>query len=522
MNRTLAPLPARRMPTLPPIDSASRSSIRILVVDDERTLRESCHSVLEAEGYNVVVAGRGNEARDTLKRRPFDITLVDWFMGEVPGSELLRIALATNPGTIVIIMTGNPSVASSLEALQAGAWDYLPKPFSGTQLQILVGRAAHAVLVARESRALEEQREQHPVDGDRIAVLGDAPLFRKAIALARRVAATDASVFLTGESGAGKELFAQFIHDNSRRSSRSLVAVNCAALPEPLLESEMFGHCKGAFTGAVRDKPGLLETANGGTLFLDELIEMPKSIQAKLLRVIQDGVVRRVGSETTDAVVNVRFIAATNTDPEAAVKAGDMREDLYYRLRVVPINVPALRERPEDIPLLADYFLSTYWVRHRRKGAPFPRLTDAALRALCGYAWRGNVRELQNVIEHVAVVVEPGAEIRPEDLHLTGDAGAADTSANPASLISTLLEESYHAARDRVIAQFERQYLTWLVNRASGNMSKAARIAGVDRTTLYRLMERHGLQRSPTAGWDCAAVRGAPSAGTTWSDRRHG
>ena len=213
MNRTLAPLPARRMPTLPPIDSASRSSIRILVVDDERTLRESCHSVLEAEGYNVVVAGRGNEARDTLKRRPFDITLVDWFMGEVPGSELLRIALATNPGTIVIIMTGNPSVASSLEALQAGAWDYLPKPFSGTQLQILVGRAAHAVVVARESRALEEQRAQHPADGDRIAVLGDAPLFRKAIALARRVAATDASVFLTGESGAGKELFAQFIHD---------------------------------------------------------------------------------------------------------------------------------------------------------------------------------------------------------------------------------------------------------------------------------------------------------------------
>src|SRR3989441_86362 len=301
MNRTLAPLPARRMPTLPPIDSASRSSIRILVVDDERTLRESCHSVLQAEGYNVVVAGRGNEARDTLKRRPFDIALVDWFMGEVPGSELVHTALTTNPGTIVIIMTGNPSVASSLEALQAGAWDYLPNPFSGTQLQILIGRAAHAILVARESRVLEEQRAQHPGDGDRIAVLGDSPLFKKAIALARKVAATDASVFLTGESGAGKELFAQFIHDNSRRSSRSLVAVNCAALPEPLLESEMFGHCKGAFTGAVRDKPGLLETANGGTLFLDELIEMPKSIQAKLLRVIQDGVVRRVGSETTDA-----------------------------------------------------------------------------------------------------------------------------------------------------------------------------------------------------------------------------
>src|SRR2546428_143995 len=240
---------------------------------------------------------------------------------------------------------------------------------------------------------------------------------------------------------------------------------------------------------------------------------MPKSIQAKLLRVIQDGVVRRVGSETTDAVVNVRFIAATNGDPEAAVTAGDMREDLYYRLRVVPINVPALRERPEDVPLLADYFLSTYWVRHRSKGAPFPRLTDAALRALCSCAWRGNVRELQNVIEHVAVVVEPGADIRPEDLHLTGDPTPEVTGANPASLISTLLEESYHAARDRVIAQFERQYLTWLVNRASGNMSKAARIAGVDRTTLYRLMERHGLQRSPTAGWVVEREPGVAAGG---------
>jgi len=262
----------------------------------------------------------------------------------------------------------------------------------------------------------------------------------------------------------------------------------------------MFGHRKGAFTGAVRDKPGLLEAAHGGTLFLDELIEMSKPIQAKLLRVIQDGVVRRVGSETNDAVVNVRFIAATNSDAEAAVKAGTLREDLYYRLRVVPIHVPPLRERPEDIPLLAEYFLSTYWIRHRNKGAPFPKLSDAAIRGLCAHNWRGNVRELQNAIEHVAVIVEPGTEIRPEDLQLTSE-GESPATANPASLISTLLEESYHAARDRVIAQFERQYLTWLVNRAGGNMSKAARIAGVDRTTLYRLMERHGLQRSPSTGW---------------------
>ena len=477
-----------------------RAGIRILIVDDDRTLRESCASVLQYENYQVTTCSRGEEARDLLKRNKFDIVLLDLYLPEISGMRLLQHCLDAHPDTIVIMITGNPSIDSSLEALRAGAWDYLPKPFSGTHLQILLGRAAHAVLVARESSALQAEFARQHGNSDLITVLGTAPSFRQTMELARRVAATNASAFITGESGSGKELIAQFIHHHSRRSSRPLIAVNCAALPEPLLESEMFGHCKGAFTGAVRDKPGLLEAANGGTLLLDELVEMSKPIQAKLLRVIQDGVVRRVGSEATDAVVNVRFIAATNGDPETAVKAGDMREDLYYRLRVVPIHVPPLRERPEDIPLLAEYFLSTYWVRHRSKGAPFPKLTEAALRALCAYAWRGNVRELQNVVEHVAVVVEPGAAIQPEDLHLAGDA-AAPAGANPASLISTLLEESYHVARDRVIAQFERQYLTWLVNRAAGNMSKAARVAGVDRTTLYRMMERHGLQRSPTAGW---------------------
>src|SRR6266568_576911 len=491
----------QNLAALLPIGPELKARIRILIVDDEHTLRESCATVLRQEGYDVTVSGRGQDALDLLKRRAFDIVLVDLYMPQVGGLALLRAALATSRDTLVVVMTGNPSVDSSVEALRQGAFDYLPKPFSATHLQILIGRAVQTLLVAHETQEQQAELERRHVHSDKVTLLGTAPAFRRAIEVARKVAPTDASVFITGDSGSGKEMIAQFIHHHSRRSSRPFVAVNCAALPEGLLESEMFGHRKGAFTGAVRDKPGLLEAAHGGTLFLDELAEMPKSIQAKLLRVIQDGVVRRVGSETTDAVVNVRFIAATNSDPEAAVSAGDMREDLYYRLRVVPINVPALRERPEDVPLLADYFLSTYWIRHRNKGAPFPRLTDAGLRALCSCAWRGNVRELQNVIEHVAVVVEPGADIRPEDLHLTGDPTPEVTGANPASLISTLLEESYHAARDRVIAQFERQYLTWLVNRASGNMSKAARIAGVDRTTLYRLMERHGLQRSPTAGW---------------------
>jgi DNA-binding NtrC family response regulator len=494
---TTDPAPARDVSTLLALDARTRASVSVLVVDDERVMRESCATYLENEGYNVTVCSRGDKALETIKRRAFDIVLVDLYMSQVPGMELLRAALATHPDSIVIVMTGNPSVDSSLEALRAGAWDYLPKPFSATHLQILIGRAAHAVVVARESKSMQDRLEEAPDEFDKFKVLGGAPAFRKIIALARKVAATDASVFITGESGSGKELIAQYIHHHSRRSSRQLVAINCAALPEALLESEMFGHVKGAFTGAVRDKPGLLEAANGGTMFLDELIEMPKPIQAKLLRVIQDGVVRRVGSETTDAVVNVRFVAATNIDPDEAVASGALREDLYYRLRVVPIHMPPLRSRPEDIPLLANHFLEFYWKRHRDGSQNLPTWSAAAVRALASHAWPGNVRELQNVVEHAVVLLEPGSDIQPEDIPFIGE---QRPSAEPAVASQVDVDgppgESYHAARERLLSAFERRYLARLVQQAGGNMSKAARIAGVDRTTLYRLMERHGLERN--------------------------
>lgn len=468
---------------------------RVLIVEDDDTLRESCTSVLRHDGYDVTGVGRGDDAHDLLQRSPFDFVLLDLNMSQIPGMKLLERALATNPDTLVVIMTGNPNIESSIEALRAGAWDYLPKPFTATHLQILLGRARHLLSVKR-GRAPEGTVGENGVNESRSnTLLGRSPAFVNAIRLAEKVARTDASVFLTGESGTGKEMFAQFIHQHSRRTNRPMVAVNCAALPETLLESEMFGHVRGAFTGAVRDKPGLLETADGGTFFLDELTEMSQPIQAKLLRVIQDGMVRRVGSESMDAEVDVRFIAATNRDAREAVEDAVLRKDLYYRLSVVPIHIPPLRERSEDVPLLAENFLTIYWRKHRERGSEVPKFSAAAMQSLKARSWPGNVRELQNVIEHAVVLLDPGQLIEGDELPNVDEAHFAGSNSRWNNVRGPSLEGEYHPARESVISDFEVQYLCHLIERAGANMSRAAKIAGVDRTTLYRLMEKHNLQR---------------------------
>ena len=470
-----------------------RSSIRILVVDDDRTLREGCASVLQVEGYSVTVCGRGDEAMEMVRRTTFDIVLVDLYMTPVPGMEILKATVGSNPDAIVVVMTGNPSVNSSVEALQSGAWDYLPKPFAGSHLQVLIGRAALAVQAYRERKQARATMLEDSGNSDKMTLLGVSPAFRRVVELARKVAATDASVMLVGESGTGKELIAQFVHRHSRRARQALVPLNCAAVPENLLESEMFGHRKGSFTGADRDKVGLLEVANRGTFFLDELTEMPLTLQAKLLRVVQDGVLRRVGSEQPDATVDVRFISATNRDPREAIKNKQLREDLFYRLNVFPIYLPALRERAEDIPLLARHFLEESWRRHHSSREALPTFSSAAIELLQSSQWRGNVRELQNVVEHAVVLADPGASIEADDIQIHHDAlhhGATDVVGSP-----TMYSGAYHEAKERVLAHFEKEYVTRLVASASGNMSKAARLASVDRTTLYRLLERHGFRR---------------------------
>ncbi len=476
-----------------------KSTIRILIVDDDRTLREGCASILQVDGYNVTVTARGDEALDLVKRKKFDIVLIDLYMTPVAGMTILRAALQAHRDTTVVMMTGNPSVTSSLEALREGAWDYLPKPFSATHLQVLLGRAVHAVISSRETERARAQMGTNAGNSDKVTLLGVNPSFRRAVELARKVAGTTASVMITGESGTGKEVFAQFIHKHSRRAQKDLVPINCAALPEPLLESEMFGHRKGSFTGADREKPGLLEVADGSTLFLDELTEMSHGLQAKLLRVIQDGVVRRIGSEQQDAVVDVRFISATNRDPQEAVRQNVLRGDLYYRLNVVPIHLPPLRQRVEDIPILVNHFLTHYWLRHRQASDALPRLSEKSMEFLQARAWKGNVRELQNVIEHLSVLVEPGQVVEPEHIPLYEEA-TSEPEGGISQVPLEMLDDAFHIAKDRLVARFEKEYLARLVSRASGNMSKAARLARIDRTTLYRLMEKHSFKRDESSG----------------------
>ena len=461
-------------------------SISVLIVDDEELLVKSCGQILSSEGYSVFTEGRGKNALDVVRRHRPEIVLTDLMLPDMDGLALLKEIKKVAPETLVVMITGFATVDSSVEAIRAGAYDYIPKPFTATQLRILIGRAAQQVKLVRDNANLRDQLKKHYSFEN---IIGTSDAIQKVFGVVSRVAPTDASVFISGESGTGKELIARAIHANSRRSGRPFMAINCAALPDHLLESELFGHEKGAFTGAENLKRGLLEVASGGTFFMDEISEMSMELQAKLLRVIQERRIRRVGGEV-EIPIDVRWVSATNRDPETAVRDGALRQDLLYRLNVVPVKLPPLRLRREDIPALAQHFLRRYAQEYDRDNL---RFSPESMRVLQEYDWPGNVRELQNVVERIVSLCLPGQEILPEDMpeelsqrrvavggKVAGPAFSADMP--------------FHDAKNDAIMEFEKEYLRDLLNRHNGNISQAARTAGIDRKTIHRMLAKYQLE----------------------------
>jgi DNA-binding NtrC family response regulator len=444
----------------------------VLVVDDDAAMRQMLVSLLRERGLAAAEAASADLALERLREAEYGVVLSDVKMPGRSGIDLVGEVRRLRPETPVILMTAFGSIDSAVEAMRAGAYDYVTKPFEPDSVLMTIERAL-------ERRALEEENRRLRRAVDRTAsfgeLIGQSPAMREIFALIRRVAHGRSSVLITGESGTGKELVARTLHYHGARAEKPFIPINCTAIPEGLLESELFGHVRGAFTGAHTSKRGLFEKANGGTLFLDEIGDMGLGLQGKLLRVLQDQEIRPVGS--TQAVkVDVRIVAATNRDLEAEIAAGRFREDLYYRLAVIPIHLPPLRERPEDVPPLVDAFVRKHAGGARRV------LTPAALERLASLPWRGNARELENAIERALALCD-AEEIGPADLPL-GPAGAEA----PVDGAEAILHEA--AAAQLTLREVEERYIDQILRSTGGNKVRAAAILGIDRKTLYRRAER--------------------------------
>jgi DNA-binding NtrC family response regulator len=462
---------------------------RILIVDDEPAMLDNCRRLLTAEGYNCHVLQEPLRFRDVLRETTPDLLLLDLRMPAVDGMTVLTVAVADGPTLPVIVMTAFASISSAVRAMQEGAFDYLAKPFTADQLLVAVERALRYRGLTLENEALRAQ-----VSGRNDVMVGTSPAFLRLLEQARRVARTEANVLITGESGTGKELLARFIHAESPREARPFMPVDCAALPEGLLESELFGHDRGAFTGAVARKDGLLTAANSGTAFLDEITDMPPNLQAKLLRALEERKIRRLGS--LDFVdIDVRIIAATNVDLQAAVAAGSFRHDLYYRLNVVPFAIPPLRERPGDVVLLMQTFLRQ---SAAELGRGPPQVSPDVWAALERHRWPGNVREVRNLARRLVALDEEG-RIRLSDLpddvrgvSLPGGDGGAPGWASAAGENGELPD--YATARERALHGFHAEYARTLLGRYGGNVTRAARAAAVSRRTFHRWLAELGSE----------------------------
>ena len=452
--------------------------MRILIVEDEDAIRFSLSELL-GDGYDVDTVEHAPAALARLEQGPIDLVISDLNMPAMNGLQLLEEVRARHPQSVFVLLTAFGDERTAVQALKQGAYDYIPKPFDNEDLRALVRRVHEMLALRSENERLRAEL------ADRFgALIGSAPSMRAVYRLIERAAPTDATVLIVGESGTGKELAARALHNHSRRAQGPFVAINCSALPAELIESELFGHVRGAFTGADRDKSGLFEAAQKGTLFLDEIAELAPAAQAKLLRAIEERVVTPVGA-SAPRKVDVRLIAATHRPLEDMVSSGSFREDLFYRLKVITLTLPPLRERREDIMPLALHFTADLARRHGRPPLP---LSERARAAVLAHAWPGNVRELRNTIER-AIVLAEGERIEVGDLPPTlHDQGA---TLRPAEAV--LSEMPFPEARDRAVDQFERAYLTAALEKHAGNVTATARFLGVHRQSLQKMLKRLGI-----------------------------
>jgi DNA-binding NtrC family response regulator len=433
--------------------------VDLLIVDDDEDFRSTLARRFSQRGYRIQEAADGETALDRAARRQFHVAVVDLVMPGLSGLELLEKLKAGSPDCEVVMLTGQGTIETAVEAMKRGAHDFLTKPFPLAELEVVVQKALQQRQLRKENRQLKAVLQRSQPSSE---ILGRSPAIQEVLRLIERAGPTDKALLIQGESGTGKELVARALHRASRRADKPLVVINCAALPETLLESELFGHEKGSFTGAVSSKQGLFELADGGTLMIDEIGEMPGSLQAKLLRVLEDGSFRRVGS-LKECRVDVRLLAATNRNMAEEVKAGRFREDLFYRINVMSLELPPLRKRSGDVPLLVEKFLGPNW-----------EIEPQAMQALEAYSWPGNIRQLINVIERAKILAE-GTLVRWQDL--------------PAEIREPSHDQ--HIGDSDKLEDMERAHVVEVLIREQGNKARAARALGINRRSLYRLLEKY-------------------------------
>ncbi len=448
---------------------------KILVVEDENSMREVLRILLEGENYEVITASDGLEGLSHIENDIFDLVITDIKMPGADGFEVLKKVKNLSSETIVIMITAFGTTEAAIEAMKLGAYDYINKPFKIDEIKLIVKKALEKKRLSEEVSLLRDKvKTTYRLEN----IIGQSSKMQELFRLIPKVAQSNSNVLIIGESGSGKELVAMALHNLSSRKDKNFVAINCSAFPEGLLESELFGHMRGSFTGAMQNKLGLFEIADNGTLFLDEIGEMPINLQAKLLRVLENGTFRRVGG-TTDIKVDVRVISATNKDIKGEIASGRFREDLYYRLNVVPIHIPPLRERKEDIPLLVEHFL-------KKISDPPKKVTPDAMRILMDYPWKGNVRELENVIERVALLIDKEV-ITPSDLPSEIIGYSEDLKEIP-----ELTEEGINL--DDIITDIEKKYLLKALEKSRGVKKEAAKLLNISFRSFRHRLSKYGIR----------------------------